>query len=126
MPDATPPTILVVDDDPDIRQSIQWLLEDEGFQVRTAGDGREAVASALRARPDLIVLDMGLPLLTGEEVADALRAALSDPPPIVVITAAGNAAAKAQRCGAVAYLHKPFDLADLADLVQRYARPSAP
>ena len=119
-PGARP--ILVVDDDPAIRESIQWVLEDEGFVVATASDVREALDVASRIHPALVLLDMTLPVLSGEEVADALRA--NGGPPIIVITAAGRAAEKAQRCGAVAYLQKPFDISALAVLVRRHLQAS--
>jgi len=118
--------ILVVDDDPAIRESIQWFLEDEGFSVETAADGQEAVNRALQSRPALIVLDLGLPLLNGEQVADAVRSAYKPSPPIVVVTAGGSIAARAARCGAVAYLAKPFDLTKLADLVVRHMEHPQP
>src|SRR5438067_10650096 len=59
--------ILVVDDDPEIRDVVRWLLEDEGWTVETASDGRDALERATQVRPALIVLDMGLPILSGEE-----------------------------------------------------------
>lgn len=109
--------VLVVDDDPDIREAVRWLLEDEGLAVETAADGLQAVERAMRDRPALVVLDMGLPLLSGEEVAAALRAHFREPPPIIVITAAGSVAEKAQRIGAFAYVSKPFDLDELVRTV---------
>ena len=113
--------ILVVDDDPHLRETIQWCLEDEGLTVETAADGQQAVERATRSRPALILLDMGLPILSGEEAADQIRAAYGGaPPPIVVITAAGSAAEKARRCRAVAYIPKPFNIADLAETVLRH------
>ena len=109
--------VLVVDDDPEIREVVTWLLEDEGLPVETAADGQRALDCALRARPALIVLDMGLPIMTGEEVAVRLRAHYGEPPPIIVVSADGRAAEKAARIGARAYLHKPFDIDELVRLV---------
>src|ERR1700750_3293137 len=74
--------VLVVDDDPEIRDVVRWLLEDEGWTVETASNGRDALERATRARPALIVLDMGLPILSGEEVAMRLRMYLQEPPPL--------------------------------------------
>lgn len=111
--------ILVVDDDPEIRDVVRWLLEDEGWTVETASDGRDALERATQARPALIVLDMGLPILSGEEVAMRLRVYYHEPPPIVVVSADGRAGEKAARIGAAAYLHKPFDVDELARLVRR-------
>jgi DNA-binding response OmpR family regulator len=110
--------VLVVDDDPEIRDVVRWLLEDEGWTVETASDGRDALERATRARPALIVLDMGLPILTGEEVAMRLRQVYTNPPPIIVVSADGRAREKAARIGAASYLHKPFDVDMLARLVR--------
>ena len=111
--------VLVVDDDPEIRDVVRWLLEDEGWTVETASDGRDALERATRARPALIVLDMGLPILSGEEVAMRLHDVYVDPPPIIVVIADGRAGEKAARIGAASYLHKPFDVDALARLVRR-------
>ena len=85
--------------------------------VETAADGQQALERVAVARPALIVLDMGLPILSGEGFALELRARYPEPPPIVVLTADGRAAEKAERVGATAYLHKPFDVDDLTRLV---------
>jgi DNA-binding response OmpR family regulator len=118
-PDRCVPSILVVDDDPEIRDIVRWLLEDEGWAVETASAGRDALDRATRARPALIVLDMGLPILSGEEVAMRLHDVYADPPPIIVVSADGRAGEKAARIGAASYLHKPFDVDVLVRLVQR-------
>jgi CheY-like chemotaxis protein len=60
----TRPLIVVVDDDPTILESVQWILEDEGYEVITAADGAQAVEQTMVHRPALLVLDMGLPLLS--------------------------------------------------------------
>src|SRR6266568_7009069 len=78
--------VLVVDDDPEIRDVVRWLLEDEGWTVETASDGRDALERATQIRPALIVLDMGLPILSGEEVAMRLRVYYHEPPPIIVVS----------------------------------------
>jgi CheY-like chemotaxis protein len=110
--------ILVVDDDPEIRQMIQWALEDEGWTVETAADGRQALEQATRSRPSLVVLDMGLPLVDGAGVATGLYAAYGPTIPIVVVTADGHAAEKANRVGARAHLAKPFEIDALCDTVR--------
>jgi len=110
--------VLVVDDDPEIRDLVRWLLEDEGWTVETAADGRAALDQATRARPALIVLDMGLPLLSGEEVALRLNDVYANPPPIVVVSADGRAGERAARIGAASFLHKPFNVDDLANMVR--------
>lgn len=117
--DAAQPVILVVDDDLQIRQTIRWTLEEEGFVVETAADGQEALERATSARPALVVLDMRLPLVDGAAFADGLRRAFTAPPPIVLITADDRPAEKALRVGAFAHLGKPFDLEDLVATVRR-------
>lgn len=111
------PSVLVVDDEPSIVQFIGAALEDEGFDVSTAADGRRAVEMVTEDRPDLVVLDMMLPRLNGDGVASELRRLHGDIP-ILVITADGSAREKADRVGAFAYLHKPFDLDRLLTLVR--------
>lgn len=112
--------VLVVEDDPAMRQTIRWTLEAEGFRVADAGSADQAIATALRGPPALLLLDYGLPDGDGATVVAALRKRLqAATPPIVVVTADGRAAEKAARVGAVAYLHKPFDLDDLLATVQR-------
>lgn len=110
--------ILVVDDDPRIREIMREVLLEEGFVVMTAADGPQAIRRAAAQPPALVILDIGLPLMGGHEVAAALRAAHSDALPILTITADGGAADKAQRVGAFAYLRKPFDLDDLVAAVR--------
>jgi two-component system response regulator MprA len=115
--DAGQTRILVIDDDPRIRQIIQGTLEEEGFIVETAVDGPQGVERALSTRPSLIVLDMYLPVLDGAAVAEQLRAPAGKGPPIILITANDRPEEQAQRVGAAAYLRKPFDLDELLGLV---------
>ena len=111
--------VLVVDDDPRIRNLLRTLLVGEGLTVDVAADGRQALDVARNERPAVVLLDMGLPLLDGAGVAMGLAALPGGAPPILLITADGNAMAKAQRIGAFAYIQKPFDLDEVVELVQR-------
>ena len=111
--------VLVVDDDSQIRQMIQWTLEDEGLPVATAADGRQALEQVQRRKPDLMILDINMPFMDGYMVAAALRATYGDEIPIITLTAAGQVADKARAVGAVDYLSKPFDLDDLLHSVWR-------
>ena len=111
--------VLVVEDDPQIQRVVQWALEDEGIAWRSALDGERAVRMALEEAPALVLLDWTLPRLTADAVADQLRAAYGNALPIILITADGRSAEKAERVGARAYFHKPFDLDDLMAAVQR-------
>ena len=79
------PTILVVDDEPKITQLVRDYLERAGFAVRTARDGTEALMRARTDRPDLVILDLGLPKLDGLDVTRQLRRDSSVP--IIMLTA---------------------------------------
>jgi DNA-binding response OmpR family regulator len=119
--DVTDPTrlsVLVVDDDADVRQVLRWALEDAGFDVLTASDGPTAMAQAERRRPGVVVLDHGLQSEDGAQVATSLRQICGDHLPILMVTADGRAAEKAKRAGAYAFLHKPFDDATLIAAVR--------
>lgn len=111
--------VLVVEDDTDLRQTIQWTLEDEGLIVETAGDGQEALNRAAQRKPSLVVLDMGLPIIDGNGVAAGLHASYGSSVSILTMTADGRAAEKAKRIGAIGYISKPFDLDALITAVKR-------
>lgn len=117
---AHPPLVLVVDDDPDILEALAEILEVEGFESRRARNGREALEKLGPQTPDLILLDLMMPVMDGWEFAQKLRA-IPDfaPPPIIVLSADRNVAAKAGELGAVAHLSKPFELEDLLQLVRK-------
>jgi DNA-binding response OmpR family regulator len=119
--DASRPNgpILVVDDDPGLREIIRETLEDEGFSVDVARDGLQALELAAQRRPELVILDWGLPVFDGDVVAARLRGIHGEDLRILIVTADGRAAEKARRARAFAYLHKPFDVNALADVVRR-------
>jgi DNA-binding response OmpR family regulator len=106
----TQPAILVVDDDPQMRELMSWALAEEGFLVEAAADGLEALERIAESPPGLAVLDVTLPGADGFAVADRLRVQSI---PILMVTADGSAAQKAARMGAYRYLRKPFAMQDL-------------
>lgn len=114
--------ILVVEDDTHLRAMLQVLLEEEGYPVRAAADGRAALEYARSNRPSLVILDIGLPGLDGTTVAEQLRTYYEADLPIVVISANGRAAASAAKIGAQSYLDKPFDVDHLLQAVWRALR----
>ena len=114
--------ILVVDDDESIRQFIEMALTDEGYEVRTAADGQAALDVLATWTPHLILLDMRMPIMDGWAFSCAQRQGPTERVPIVVVSAARDAAQSAAEIGADAVLSKPFDLGELAALVERYAR----
>jgi two-component system OmpR family response regulator len=121
---AEAPTVLVIEDDPGIRLVIQGALADEGVRVAVAVDGRGAVRAAEERRPDLVVLDMMLPDMTGHDVAAKLKARWGSDLRIIVVTADGRAAEKAAAVGAVGFLTKPFDIDGLVTyVIERLTTP---
>ena len=111
--------LLVVDDDPDIRESLFQVLTEAGYDVSSAGDGREALDALLHGRrPDLIVLDLRMPKKTGHEVLDALRESPSFVAiPVVVL----SAYLTFPPSGAVAWLKKPVQPRTLLSVIHEYA-----
>src|SRR5574341_1116419 len=115
-------TVLVVDDEPKIVQLARDYLEHAGFAVLTARDGRAALASLRSAKPDLMVLDLGLPGLDG---LDVTRAARKDSNvPIVMLTARGEESDKlvGLELGADDYIVKPFSPKELVARVRAVLR----
>jgi CheY-like chemotaxis protein len=115
-------TVLVVDDDTSILDTVSSILSGEGYDVVSAATGEEALAAVARNQPLLILLDMRMPVMDGWAVARALRKQGSDVP-IVVMTAAESAKRWADEVGAEGYLAKPFGLDDLLAAVARFKRP---
>ena len=115
---TTQPIILVGDDDPSLRELIRAVLG-PGYRFVEAADGREVLAVAHDVQPDLIVLDVMLPGLSGIEVLDELRAdAALRTTPVVVITAWSHAEVDARTAGADRFVSKPFDPDDLSAAVE--------
>jgi DNA-binding response OmpR family regulator len=121
-------TILVVDDEPTLRETLADGLEAEGFRVVVAADGREALSRFRAERPDLVVLDLMLPELSGVEVCRIIRA--ESPVPILMLTAKDSELDKVVglELGADDYVTKPFSLRELQarirGILRRADRPS--
>ena len=115
------PVVLLAEDEPDIVRLVTYILRREGFSVRTATTGREAVATACQGQVDIILLDIMLPELNGYGVCAALR---EDPRtrhiPIVVMSARAQAkeVERGLEAGAVSYITKPFEPAHLGEQVR--------
>jgi CheY-like chemotaxis protein len=113
--------ILIVDDDADIRESLKEVLSDEGYEVHTVADGREALAVLPTfERPPLILLDLLMPTMNGWEVLEALQAQNSDA--IAVVFSAAADAAKVLESGARDFVAKPMKLEQVLQIAERYAR----
>jgi CheY-like chemotaxis protein len=106
-----PRTILVVDDEPAIADLLAELLEDEGYIVRTANSGEEALVQLKTLRPDAIMLDLYMPVISGASLLPLIRGmAEFERTPIIVMSASAPAANALQDEGADAVLLKPFSL----------------
>ncbi|MCE1171448.1 response regulator transcription factor [Azovibrio restrictus] len=116
-----PQKILIVDDEPNIVLSLEFLMKREGFQVAVAADGDAALEQVQAFAPDLVLLDVMMPKKSGYEVCEILRA---DPArsamKIVMLTAKGRdtEVAKGLALGADAYVTKPFSTKDLVAQVR--------
>jgi two-component system KDP operon response regulator KdpE len=124
-------TILVVDDEPQIRRALRTSLEAHGYQVRTASNGTEAIEVAAQAAPDLVFLDLGLPDLDGTQVIERVRS-FSDVP-VIVISVRDRQTDKVEAldAGADDYVMKPFAMEELlarlrAALRRTHAEEPAP
>ena len=112
--------ILVVEDDEGILSTLELVLVEEGYRVVTAADGAAALDIVERQKPALILLDMKMPVMDGWAFARAYRDKPEPRAPVLVVTAARDAAQRAKEVGADGYLPKPFDIDDLIELVGRY------
>lgn len=110
--------ILIVDDDPQLRQSFEKLLTAEGHRVRTAATGEAALEMVKAAAPDLVIMDVRLPGKSGLETFRAMHEA--EPKlPVIIMTAYGTTetAIEATKLGAFEYVLKPFDIPDILALI---------
>jgi CheY-like chemotaxis protein len=113
--------ILVVDDDILILDLIAEVLQDQGFTVVTATDGRQALSLVERAPPDGIVTDLMIPHLDGATLCQRVKTnPLTHAIIVILISASHRLEREARRCPADAILPKPFDLDDLVDLVKQH------
>jgi CheY-like chemotaxis protein len=115
--------VLVVDDDADMLAMIDLVLGAEGYKVVTAANGAEALKRIAEEQPSLILLDMRMPVMDGWRFAEEFRARYKRRAPIVVMTAAENAKARAEEIQAEGSLAKPFDLDELFACVRHFVPP---
>jgi len=111
--------LLVVEDDAATRLLLGQVLMNAGYEVFTAQDGQHALRSASALQPDLIVLDLGLPVLDGAAFVQAWRARTSHPAPIVAVSGRPEAPRVAKEIGLNACIAKPFDADVLVAEVRR-------
>ncbi len=125
-----PKTILVIEDDGNIRELLRLYLEQEGYAVETAQDGLEGLRAFKRVHPDLVLLDLMMPVMDGTQVMKELRA--QSKVPVIMLTAKGETFDKVAglELGADDYVTKPFEMRELIARVRavlrRYDKDDAP
>ncbi|GGO61891.1 DNA-binding response regulator [Microbacterium nanhaiense] len=114
--------LLLADDDPQLVRALRITLSAHGYDVVTAADGREALTLAASERPDLVVLDLGMPLLDGVDVIRALRG--WTPAPVLVVSGRTGSADKvdALDAGADDYITKPFQIDEMLARLRALSR----
>jgi DNA-binding response OmpR family regulator len=120
---ARPPKILVIDDEEHLRNLIADFLESEGYEVKTAANGREGLASFQEGTYDVVITDLGLPEMSGLEVAEEIKN-IGSATPVVLLTGfslqAGGERMKDTKVDLV--ITKPFQLAQVLDVVHNALR----
>ncbi|MEV4642310.1 response regulator [Actinoplanes sp. NPDC049548] len=109
--------VLVVDDDPAIRQLLSDVLELDGHEVHVAVDGADGVRAFASLRPDFVVLDVMMPHLDGYGVLRSIRVEAASAVPVLLLTAAPDCAARGRESGASYYLAKPFTADEVLFLI---------
>lgn len=125
MPETDKKKILIVDDEPDIVETVQFLMQSEGFETITAMDGEEALKKAKEENPDLMILDVMLPKINGYKVCRLLKFDNKYKHiPILMLTARSQEEDKiiGEETGADEYITKPFNIDELVDKIRAYLK----
>ena len=118
--------VLVVDDDVDLAEAVRDLLVSDGrFDVRIAHDGAEALATIEGKLPDIILLDMRMPVMNGWEFTRIFSERYDHLAPLIAFTAAESVEQRAREVGAEGYVPKPFDLRQLFTELERHVGGAA-
>lgn len=120
---SDPKIVLVVDDDPGIRDVISMILDMEGYVVHTVSNGAGVPANVAVHHPDLILLDVMLGDSDGRDICRTLKTdPLTRHLPVVIVSAShGRETLDEKQCGADEYIAKPFDMSELLACVRKYA-----
>jgi DNA-binding response OmpR family regulator len=111
-------TVLIVEDEEHIAEALAFIIEDAGYAVLIAHNGKEALGIITQAVPDLVISDLMMPQMSGAQLLEALRAQGKTTLPIVLMSAAGREHIPA--VGADATLGKPFEIAEIDALLRRF------
>ncbi len=117
-PPEQSPCVLVVEDDPDLREAMQVILEDAGYSAIVAADGREALERVAESPPRVVLMDLHLPEMSGQEALTHLRRLPQHIP--VVFMSGFRVRQDAETYGADAHLEKPFAIGDMLQVVARF------
>lgn len=121
------PVVLIVDDNPDILLLLETNLRRAGFGIIKAGDGEMALRAIEEDEPDVVLLDLMMPVLDGWGVLERLRERPSSPPVIIISAATSQTNVdRAYEMGAVGYITKPFSLADMIETIDRVLDAPSP
>jgi len=117
-------TILVVDDEKDILTELEFILRKKGFEVVTAVNGREALELVKKSKPDLIILDLFMPVVGGVQFGKELKASdeTKNIPVILLTASADNVEEKRIECMADAYVVKPYDYREVLEKIYEYLK----
>lgn len=123
MTDRAPPLVLLVEDEPDLLDLEREALTDKGYRVAIAQNGAEALERIHEEVPQLVLLDMRMPVMDGWTFARVVREKYGRQIPIAVVTAAEDSKLRADEIGADADLGKPFEMRELYELVEDTVGP---
>jgi len=115
------PLILLIEDDADVRSTLSAILHDEGCDLIIAANGFDALAALDQHDPDVVLLDWMMPVVDGPSFLRALRQEFHRTTPVLVISAGRTRESAVRAAGADAYLHKPFDIDELMQVLRRLA-----
>ena len=120
-------TVLVVDDESDLAWLLRYNLEHEGYRTFVAPNGQAAVELVMAHRPDLMLLDLMMPIMDGWAVLEELDRIGSRPRVIVLSARTGTGErARAEQLKVEAFISKPFDMDELLELIRRLVTPASP